>query len=98
MDIYNKIKKTEQSVYDNYNNFIFSDDDRVFNKMSKRIELYLQIQNLVGDIFEFGVLKGAGISLWLKLLKMYEPNSITKVIGFDFFDTIYAAISSASTP
>ena len=87
MDIYNEIKKTDQSVYDNYNNFIFSDDARVFNKMGKRIELYLKIQNLVGDIFEFGVLKGAGISLWLKLITMYEPNSITKVLGFDFFDT-----------
>jgi hypothetical protein len=31
-DIYNGIPKTEQCIYDNYNNFIFSNDTRVFNK------------------------------------------------------------------
>lgn len=86
-DIYNGIKETPQCIYDHYNNFIFSDDTRVFNKMMKRTELYLQTKDLIGDILEFGVFKGASIGLWIKLLKMYEPNSITKVIGFDFFNS-----------
>ena len=87
IDIYNGIKDTPQNIYDYYNNFIFSNDNRVFNKMLKRSELYLNINNnIVGDILEFGVFKGASIALWLKLLNMYEPNGITKVIGFDFFD------------
>ena len=30
--------------------------------------------------------KGASIALWSKLINMYEPNNITKVIGFDFFN------------
>jgi hypothetical protein len=55
IDIYNGIKKTEQSIYDSYNNLVFSDDTRVFNKMTKKIEIFLQIKDLVGDIFEFGV-------------------------------------------
>lgn len=84
--IYNGIEETDQSVYDSYNNFIFSKDNRVFNKMMKRVELYLNVKNIVGDILEFGVFKGASIALWSKLINMYEPNSITKVIGFDFFN------------
>ena len=39
MDIYNNINKTEQNVYDTYNNFVFSSDTRVFNKMIKKTEL-----------------------------------------------------------
>ena len=86
LSIYNGIEATQQSVYDSYNNFIFSKDNRVFNKMIKRTELYLNVKDIVGDILEFGVFKGASIALWTKLINMYEPNSITKVIGFDFFN------------
>ena len=87
LSIYNGVEATAQNVYDSYNNFIFSKDIRVFNKMIKRTELYLDVKGLVGDILEFGVFKGASIALWLKLIDMYEPNSITKVIGFDFFNS-----------
>jgi len=86
INIYNGIEATHQDIYDSYNNFIFSKDFRVFNKMIKRSELYLNIKDIVGDILEFGVFKGASIALWLKLINMYEPNTITKVIGFDFFN------------
>ncbi len=87
LSIYNGVEATAQNIYDSYNNFIFSKDIRVFNKMIKRTELYLDVKGLVGDILEFGVFKGASIALWLKLIDMYEPNSITKVIGFDFFNS-----------
>tara|TARA_A100001015_G_C14839828_1_gene652033 strand:- start:99 stop:809 length:711 start_codon:yes stop_codon:yes gene_type:complete len=86
INIYNEIQATHQSIYDFYNNFIFSNDNRVFNKMIKRTELYLNVKDIVGDILEFGVFKGASIALWCKLINMYEPNSITKAIGFDFFN------------
>ena len=86
VNIYNEIQATHQSIYDFYNNFIFSNDNRVFNKMIKRTELYLNVKDIVGDILEFGVFKGASIALWCKLINMYEPNSITKAIGFDFFN------------
>ena len=77
---------TSQDIYDSYNSLLFSQDKRVFNKMTKKIELYMQIKDLVGDICEFGVFKGAGLALFLKLKSMYEPNSLMKIIGFDFFD------------
>lgn len=67
VDIYNNMPKTGQSVYDSYNNLIFSADSRVFNKMMKRIELYYKVKDLHGDIVEMGVFKGAGIGLFLNL-------------------------------
>ena len=87
-DIYNSVKETPQTVYDNYNNLIFSGDSRVFNKMIKKVELYLKVKELAGDILEFGVFKGAGMALFLNLKMMYEPNSLMKVIGFDFFNSV----------
>jgi hypothetical protein len=86
-DIYNSIKETPQSIYDNYNSLMFSGDNRVFNKMMKRAELYMQVKDLAGDILEFGVFKGAGLALFLNLKMMYEPNSLMKVIGFDYFNS-----------
>ena len=86
ISIYNGIESTDQYVYDSYNKIMFSKDTRVFNKMMKRAELYLNVKDIVGDILEFGVFKGASVALWSKLINMYEPNSITKVIGFDFFN------------
>jgi len=86
-DIYNSVKETPQNVYDSYNSLMFSGDGRVFNKMIKKIELYLQVKDLPGDILEFGVFKGAGVALFLNLKMMYEPNSLMKVIGFDFFNS-----------
>jgi hypothetical protein len=84
--LYNMRNVTPQDVYDNYNNLMFSSDSLVFNKMTKRIELYLQVKDLAGDVLEFGVFKGAGLAIFLKLKNMYEPNSLSKVIGFDFFN------------
>lgn len=88
LNIYNNMPETKQSIYDAYNNIIFSDDKRVFQKMTKKIELYLHVNNedIFGDIVEFGVFKGGGMALWLKLREIYEPHSLTKVIGFDFFN------------
>ncbi len=83
--IYNGTKDTSQEVYDCYNGLMFSDDKRVFSKMVKKIEIYHLVKDLAGDIVEFGVFKGAGLALFLKLKQLYEPNSIMKVIGFDFF-------------
>jgi len=86
-DIYNSVKETQQTVYDSYNSLMFSGDARVFNKMMKRAELYMQVKDLAGDILEFGVFKGAGLALFLNLKMMYEPNSLMKVIGFDYFNS-----------
>ncbi len=77
---------SNQSIYDSFNNFIFSKDRNVFNKMYSRIQFYEMTKHLHGDIVECGVFKGSGLLTWLKLLNIYEPHSIKKVVGFDFFD------------
>lgn len=78
--------KSNQSVYDSFNGFIFSNDRNVFNKLYSRMKFYEMTKHLLGDIVECGVFKGSGLLTWLKILDMNEPNSIKKVIGFDFFN------------
>ena len=85
-EIYNNRKSTPQEVYDSYNNLVFSNDTKVIQKMLVKNNLYNEVKHLNGDIFEFGVFKGASLALWLQLIKLHEPNSLTSVIGFDFFD------------
>lgn len=88
MNLYNNKTKLNdnQSLYDSFNNFIFSDDRNIFNKLIARYNIYTETKHLSGDIVECGVFKGSGLLTWLKLISMYEPNSIKKVIGFDFFN------------
>jgi Macrocin-O-methyltransferase (TylF) len=88
INIFNNKEKIDnnQELYDAYNAFLMSDDRRIFFKMCLRIQLYNMVKDLHGDIVECGVFKGSGVFLWLKLLELNEPNSLKKVIGFDFFD------------
>ena len=78
--------KSNQNVYDSFNGFIFSNDRNVFNKLYSRMKFYEMTKHLMGDIVECCVFKGSGLLTWLKILDMNEPNSIKKVIGFDFFN------------
>lgn len=82
-----EINSTPQSVYDSFNDFIFSNDTKVLSKLTARTLLFDMVKNVPGDIVECGVFKGSGILSWLKLKKILAPNSFKKVIGFDFFDS-----------
>lgn len=86
MSIYNNLGETPQYVYDSFNALVFSNDTRVMHKMITKIKLYTEVKHLNGDILEFGVFKGASLALWLQLIKLYEVNALTSVVGFDFFD------------
>jgi hypothetical protein len=88
INIHNKIGEINdnQSMYDNYNNFLMSNDRDIFFKLCSRFNFFNLVKELNGDIVECGVFKGAGMFVWLKLINMYQPHSIKKVIGFDFFD------------
>lgn len=76
-----------QSFFDNFNNFIISDDTKVFNKLIGRAFLYDLVKDIPGDIVECGVFKGSGVYTFLKLKRLLNPNSSKRVIGFDYFDT-----------
>jgi|SRR3989344_1756659 len=78
---------TSQELYDAFNSFIFDPDTKVLGKLAARILLAERTRKVPGDIVECGVFKGSGMASWLKIKKLLFPNSVKKVIGFDFFDT-----------
>lgn len=82
-----EISKNKQHLFDSFNDFIMSSDKRVFNKLIARTLLYDEVKNIPGDIVECGVFKGTGLYTFLKLKRIFNPNSSKKVIGFDFFNT-----------
>ena len=92
-----ELSQISQSLFDNFNSFIISEDRRVFNKLISRALLYNQVKNIPGDIVECGVFKGTGLYTFLKLKNIFNPNSSKKVIGFDFFNTdeLISSLSSA---
>jgi hypothetical protein len=69
-----------------YNQFsLWGDIDR-YTKMLARYELFKMIVDKPGDIVEGGVLKGAGLLYWAKLIQIFNPTSHRKVVGFDTFE------------
>ncbi len=85
-NIYNLIEQPKQNLYDAFNTLMFDNNNMVIQKLITKINIYSNIKHIYGDILEFGVFKGASLALWLQLKKMYEPNSSTKIIGFDFYN------------
>ena len=76
----------EQKRWDLYNDFsLWGELDR-FTKMLARYELFKRVLDKPGDIVEGGVLKGAGVLYWAKLIQIFNPNSRRKVVGFDTFE------------
>lgn len=82
-----ELTSVTQRLYDSFNNFIISEDRRVFSKLIARTLLYNEVKDIPGDIVECGVFKGTGIYTFLKLKSILNPNSSKKILGFDFFNT-----------
>lgn len=80
-------ENTSQTLFDNFNEFIMSSDKKVFNKIVARTLLYNEVKDIPGDIVECGVFKGSGIYTFLKLKRTLNPNSLKRVVGFDYFNT-----------
>lgn len=74
-----------QSIYDSFNDFIFSSDRKLFSKLISKYFFTDMTKNIPGDIIELGVFKGSGMMAWLKALELSSVNH-KKVIGFDFFN------------
>jgi hypothetical protein len=93
-NIYNNNNKNtiDQSIYDSFNNFIFSNDKKILGKLLFRYDFYNKVKNLPGDIVEIGVFKGSGVATFSKILHIFSPNSIKQIIGFDIFDPEKAKI------
>ena len=69
-NIYNNNNKniSEQKTYDDFNNFIFSNDIKIFGKLLYRHKFFEEVKDLPGDIVEVGVFKGSGIATFSKIL------------------------------
>ena len=78
---------SSQDLYNSFNGFMLSDDLKVFGKLLARTLLMNQVKDVPGDIVECGVFKGTGLLTFLKLKRYLCPNSLKKVIGFDFFNS-----------
>ncbi len=70
-----------------YNSFLKDVGSDRLKKIISRYELFKYTLDIKGDICECGVFKGSGFFTWVKLMKIFKPNSDSKVIGFDFFET-----------
>ena len=66
---------------------MLSSDIKVFGKLLARTLLFEQVKDVPGDILEFGVFKGTGLLTFLKLKRYLCPNTMKKIVGFDFFET-----------
>lgn len=84
----NSLNCPSDDNYFKFNDFIFSNDLKLFGKCLHRFEHFLNVKKLPGDIVEIGVFKGSGIATFSKFIDVYCPNSNKKIIGFDIFDSI----------
>lgn len=74
-----------QSVYDAFNEFIFSSDRKLYAKLISKFFFTDLTKTIPGDVVELGVFKGSGVISWLKALELSSVNH-KKAYGFDFFD------------
>jgi len=82
-----EIVSQSQKIYDGFNDFMLSPDIKVFGKMLARTLLFHKVKDVPGDIIEFGVFKGTGLMTFLKLKRYFCPNTMKKIVGFDYFET-----------
>ena len=70
-----------------YDEFLSNCEPDRIQKIISKYELFRLTISTPGDIVECGVHKGSGVYLFSKLLKIFKPNSLAKVLGFDFFES-----------
>jgi len=75
----------QKESWDAYNEFLLNGSLDRFTKILARYELFKQVVDLPGDIVECGVFKGTGVLYWAKLLQIFNPQSVKRVVGFDTF-------------
>ena len=83
---------SDTDMWQVYHNFYFQCDKHRFQKMFARYDLFRMVADLPGDIVDAGVYKGTSTILWAHLLETYQPNSRSKVIGFDTFEKNFSHV------
>jgi len=75
----------EENVWDYENGFYWFSDTTRINKLLYHFELYKMILNVPGDIFEFGVFKGASLIRLCQFRDALENQYTRQIVGFDFY-------------
>lgn len=76
--------ETPQELYDSFNDFILSNDTKLFNKLLTRGLMYNKVKDIPGDIVECGVFKGSGFYTFLKLKRALNPNTSKKIMIYEY--------------
>jgi hypothetical protein len=76
---------SNQASWDSFNDFLLYGSTDRFAKILSRYELFKRVIEVPGDIVECGVFKGTGVLFWAKLIQIFHPLSLRKVVGFDTF-------------
>ena len=77
----------DEAMWEAYNTFHYVCDNHRFQKLVSRVELGRMISDIPGDIVDAGAFKGISTIQFANLLQVYQPNSRSKVISFDTFDS-----------
>jgi Macrocin-O-methyltransferase (TylF) len=77
--------QSSEDVWDHENAFYWFSPRTRINKLLAHFELYKQIINLPGDIYEFGVYKAASIIRLATFRDVLENDYSRKIVGFDAF-------------
>jgi hypothetical protein len=60
--------------------------DLTLLRMLTLLEAYNDVEDISGHIADVGMFRGASSFWFAKLTKLYHPNSLTQVHGFDWFE------------
>ena len=76
---------SSENVWDHENAFSWFTHRSRINKLLAHFELYKQIIDLPGDVYEFGVYKAASIIRLATFRDVLENDYSRKIVGFDAF-------------
>ncbi len=86
-DVSDEVAAAEDAqTWDAYNWLLGGPDTERIRKMVARLEFVRMTERVPGDVVEAGVFKGTGFVYWLKLLQIFSPGSLKRVVGFDLFE------------
>lgn len=80
-----KMKELNFSIEDYFNHFPAFIGHLTFARYLSLYESYKLTLNVAGHIAEIGMDKGTVSIMFAKLVRIFEPNSLTLVHGFDWF-------------
>ena len=82
----------DTAMWEAFNNFHYLCDTHRFQKIFARADMVRMITDVPGDIVDAGAYKGISTIQFAHLLQTYQPNSRSKVISFDTFDSVFPRV------